>query len=1047
MSSSQFTTGSVVKYAILPRILPRFGGLFLSGFAQLAYLMAQVYRGVRLLPSSHPFLNPANIGRFNIRQVIAAAAHNLEFRRDNIDQIIVFLALLVGMVLLAAQAFILLSALFMPAAQAGMLLSFGTYFGTPDYGGMGPAQDIAFILLDRVFGVPGIFESCVDTSVGVTPCSGTLPNLKFDTVNTIYTPPDFPWPYHLGLHAMLQFYSVGLLVVATFIILYFVVVIVAETAQTGTPFGQRFNSVWAPLRLVMALGLLIPISNGLNSAQYITLYMAKFGSNFATNGWFFFNRGMGLAWGSVQAQQLIAKPQAPQVEGLLQFMMLAHACKALEEGYIVPTAVAQGADETAATTCAGIDERDDGENMDANNSEIYVDGYLVKFDGTGTNDAARLVNTNWEDAREFFEQGDMTIRFGDRACRNAEQMGRVAPTCGEIVIPSVNPSIATSEIGSTSLQAAYYETVRYLWGQYGTADDLARHWQPGEICDPENANPRFLEGGFTGDIELRTRAIAMVQHKICKTDQEVDGLVRTASPDTDDPLPNNDNPYATNPDDYPDPPDQNWGMNAARHYKEGSGAAATPYPGTLGSNDAYPGAVELSPFNQQVNINGVNVYNSLVAENSVRQAVTLQVNQIATGTDFNMPTDMMARGWAGAGMWYNHIARMNGSLTAAAWNYPVPSRYPMIMERVLAEVRQNNQNVTSKDQYNPHMGGTSKIRLPRGDNEANGASGLNDINGYWSDVGCSEKTVSGNPIIDYINSLFGCNGLISIDDTQNAQANPLALLSSLGKSLVEVSIAAIGGGIGGVIGNVVSGIAKFPLGEQASQAISSFLFAIASATLTAGIVLYYILPFLPFVYFFFAVGNWVKGIFEAMVGVPLWALAHIRIDGNGLPGEAAMNGYYMLFEIFLRPILILFGLLASVTIFSAMATVLNAIWPIATKNLAGANYDLQAKEGWLESVRGPIDQLFFTVMYAVILYIMALSSFKLIDLIPNQIMRWLGTGVSTFSDLTQDAAANLTQYSTLVGSQMSSQAIGGIQKAGDGIKNIGVGLRNMGEGK
>jgi conjugal transfer/type IV secretion protein DotA/TraY len=297
--------------------------------------------------------------------------------------------------------------------------------------------------------------------------------------------------------------------------------------------------------------------------------------------------------------------------------------------------------------------------------------------------------------------------------------------------------------------------------------------------------------------------------------------------------------------------------------------------------------------------------------------------------------------------------------------------------------------------------------------------------------------------LDFVNALFGTKGLISLDDPQNQVASPLALLSSMGKSLVEASIRNI---VGGTLMMGVS-MVKFAGIEAAGDAVSGLLFAIATATLTAGIVLYYVLPFMPFIYFFFAVGNWIKGIFEAMVGVPLWALAHIRIDGNGLPGEAAMNGYYMLFEIFLRPILILFGLLASVTIFSAMATVLNGIWPLATKNVTGANYDHQGVTGWLQAARGPVDQLFFTVMYAVILYIMALSSFKLIDLIPNQIMRWLGTGVSTFSDLAGDPAASLTQYTSIVGQQMSSKAIGGIRSVGSGLKSAAEGIQNMGSGK
>jgi hypothetical protein len=1036
MSSSNFTTGSVIKYAILPRILPRAGNLFLSGFAQLAFLMAQVYRGVRLIPEGHPFLLPANIGRFNMRQVIAAAASNLQFRRENIDQIIVFVALMAGIVLLLAQAFILLSALFIPVAQAGMLLSFGTYFGTPDYTGTSQGQDLAFILLDRVFGVPGIFNSCVDTSTGDRPCMGTLPNLAFDPANPVYRPAEFPWPYHMGLHAMLQFYSVGLLVVATFIILYFVIVIIAETAQTGTPFGQRFNSVWAPLRLVVALGLLIPISNGLNSAQYITLYMAKFGSNFATNGWFQFNRGMTTAWGSAQAQQLIAKPQTPETDGLLQFIMLAHACKALEEGYMEVTVPAARAAGAPAVTCPEISNEDNGENITADNNSIYIDAYLVRFDFMGSNDARRMASTDWSAARDFFNRGDMTIRFGDRACANKSEMGRVMPVCGEIVIPAVNPSNDASEIGSTTLQATYYETVRHLWGEYNGTRGL-NHWEKNEFCDPANAGPRFFQEDMVGDMEIRSKAIAFVQKNLCKTTQ-------TATYDRRSPnLPIRTVPYTTNPGDYESMPGEDWGADIAKHYREGAGATTVAFPSAVGPNTAYTGARARSMFNESLSINSQTVYMDLIAENAIRQAVLTQTARIAAG-DFNIPLDQLARGWAGAGMWYNHIARMNGSLTGATWNYPVPSRYPQIMEKVLAEVRQNNQNVTAQAQFTPHLGGKAKMDLPRGDNEVRSAQVLDEIYRYWGTSKTVQKPPSGNPILDFINALFGTKGLFSLDDPQNAQANPLALLSSLGKSLVEASIRNIGGATLAMAGSIITGVAKIPAGEQGFQAVSSFLFSIAASTLTAGIVLYYVLPFLPFIYFFFAVGNWMKGVFEAMVGVPLWALAHIRIDGNGLPGEAAMNGYYMLFEIFLRPILILFGLLASVTIFQAMATVLNGIWPIATKNLAGANYDLQSQAGWVQSVRGPVDQLFFTLMYAVILYIMALSSFKLIDLIPNQIMRWLGTAASTFSDMTGDAAQNLTQYSTLVGSQMTGQAIGGMKSLGEGAKGIGQGIANMG---
>lgn len=1010
MTEARFTTGSVVKYAFLPRIFPRFGQLFLTGFHQVAFLMAQVYYAARLLPANHPFLLSANIGKFTIRQVIAAAANNIQFRRENIDQIIVFFALLMGLILLVAQVLLMLSSLFVPAAMAaGTPLSFGTYFGTPTYNGLGSAQDLAFILLDRVFGVPGIFDSCVSTGV---PCNGTLPDLSFDAVNTVYAPAAFPWPYHDGLHAMLEFYSVGLLVVATFIILYFIIVIVAETAQTGTPFGKRFNSVWAPLRLVMALGLLIPITNGLNSAQYLVLYMAKFGSNFASNGWVWYNAAV-QAWGANQAIQMVAKPQVPETKSLLQFMMLAHACKALEEGMLeAPTP--KSAD--AAGGCAGLHPQDDGRGL-SSDKENYVDAYLVRIDLVGADDARRLSHTTYNDALAFFENQDMTIRFGDRDCDNVGYKGRVAPTCGEVLLPITTGSNNAADIGARRIQEGYYVMIQYLWGVYGGAVTLANRWEPKQYCEPAMVDSEFVVG-YSGDMEIRKKAISIVQDWLCPSGDVKQTRLYGAGGQFSVPADGN----------YLARPTEDWVMDITQNYREGDGAPSAVYPALVGPNASYPGGVA----NSNIAVSGSS---EVIAENILRDAISRQIDAIANGAFDAGLDERLSRGWAGAGMWYNQIARLNGGLTTAAWNFPKVSRYPQIMEDVLAEVRQNNQNFSPVEQFNPNLGNDNWIRLQR-DGATEAAIVLDFIyRDVWGS-GASEKPTTGNLIYDFINWLFGTKGLFSLDDPQNAVANPLALMSSLGKSLVEASIRNLMFAAGADIASMGAAFAKNQVGEQASAAVSSFLYSISAVTLSAGIVLYYILPFLPFVYFFFAVGNWVKGVFEAIVGVPLWALAHLRIDGNGLPGEAAMNGYYMLFEIFLRPLLIVFGLLASVGIFQAMATVLNGIWPLATKNLSGTNYDLSASAGWLEVARGPVDQLFFTVMYAVILYIMALSSFKLIDLIPNQIMRWLGTGVSTFSDLTQDAAANLTQYSSIVSSQASSQVIGGMQQLGGAGRSV-----------
>lgn len=112
-----------------------------------------------------------------------------------------------------------------------------------------PNQDIVFQFLRNVFGVNSMFGgSGSDTAV------------------------------QAGLHALLGFYSTAMMIIAVIIVVYYTITVVGESAQSGTPFGRRFNGLWAPIRLVMALGLLVPLGGGLNTAQYLVLNVAKLGS-------------------------------------------------------------------------------------------------------------------------------------------------------------------------------------------------------------------------------------------------------------------------------------------------------------------------------------------------------------------------------------------------------------------------------------------------------------------------------------------------------------------------------------------------------------------------------------------------------------------------------------------------------------------------------------------------------------------------------------------------------------------------------------------------
>src|SRR5690606_19193220 len=118
-----------------------------------------------------------------------------------------------------------------------------------------------------------------------------------------------------------------------------------------------------------------------------------------------------------------------------------------------------------------------------------------------------------------------------------------------------------------------------------------------------------------------------------------------------------------------------------------------------------------------------------------------------------------------------------------------------------------------------------------------------------------------------------------------------------------------------------------------------------------------------------AFGGWIKAIFEAMVGLPLWALAHIKIDGEGIAGPLALDGYLLVFEIFVRPIVIIFATISSMAVFSALVFTLNTIWELVVTNLTGVHTaDMPptpsaiTATGMLEYARGLVDYLFYTVI-------------------------------------------------------------------------------------
>lgn len=877
------TTRDALRYMFTPQIGPRLRAFGDAGFGQLAYIIALVYQAVKILPADHALLQSGKKKKLGILEVMAAAAAELRWSKDCIDKIFIYVTIMAGLVILAIQFFLTLAYLMINPALAAAPDTYAGFFAAPQY-----ATDVAYRMLYTVFGVPEIFNP-----------GGNISD------------------FHRALHSLFQFYSIGMLVIAVIVVSYYIFAVLAETAQTGVPFGKRYNHVWTPVRLVVALGLLIPMGYGLNAAQWITLYTAKYGSDFATQGWIKFNEVMTDAYLN-DPDERVGAPQPPEIMPLAAFMMTVNACKFAYESLYT------------------------GRNA------IRIDAYLVKETASGGSmmrmkkgAERRSSNPNsfWK-ALTYFNGGNILIRFGQfNPELHTQYRGFVYPYCGDIIINTAN----STEPGARSIQEFYY----------GLVYDM------------------FLNAEY----DLKTHAENLFKRNI-------------TAPGVGDP-------------NAPEPPAEFKSATATALYAD--------------------------------------------VEEAIKEAAEEQANSPSWAKDAALVGEL---GWGGAGLWYNKIAQINGSLVTGVNNTPQIRAMPATMEYLRR--RQLQENMGNIDPSVLSTASEQEIQFST-NTEQMIARGLTAVHGYWTqddlrqDGLGSQSASTGNLLIDTINLIFGTRGLF--DMCANTKVHPLAQLSILGKGLIEASIRNLGMSIVAGLG----GALPIPIAGAALSAASSILLSVASITITMGFMLFYVLPFMPFLYFFFAVGGWIKGLFEAMVGLPLWALAHLRIDGEGLPGDAAMDGYYLILEIFIRPILIVFGLLASVIIFAAMVKILNEIFALVVTNLAG--HDPNATHvcgnssgsgtgasgpavGTIAYMRGPVDELFFTVMYAIIVYMIGMSCFKLIDLVPNNILRYMGARVSTYNDTAGDPTEGLMISLSGATSVVSGKVMGIVGNATGAISGV-----------
>jgi conjugal transfer/type IV secretion protein DotA/TraY len=207
-------------------------------------------------------------------------------------------------------------------------------------------------------------------------------------------------------------------------------------------------------------------------------------------------------------------------------------------------------------------------------------------------------------------------------------------------------------------------------------------------------------------------------------------------------------------------------------------------------------------------------------------------------------------------------------------------------------------------------------------------------------------------------------GLIRYFDPAAAGQDPMIGLISTGGFLI---------GIGGAILFV----------SIFSTTVAVIAVPFFSILLAAGATLSFVLPMMPFFYWILGVTGYFLLVVEAIVAVNLWALAHMRMDGDGISGQAGQKGWLMLLALLMTPVLMVFGFLIGMGIFRISSNLISAGMFYAVSGISGGSNILVALVGIIA----------FSIMIVTAYIFILERSFSLISEFPNRVMMWMGEGI------------------------------------------------------
>ena len=356
-------------------------------------------------------------------------------------------------------------------------------------------------------------------------------------------------------------------------------------------------------------------------------------------------------------------------------------------------------------------------------------------------------------------------------------------------------------------------------------------------------------------------------------------------------------------------------------------------------------------------------------ENRMRDLARLAVDNIGDKPKDGFIQYAERGGFITAGTYYNHIISLQDAVQLAVNSFPTSKTVDIDLKETEATLEGYQEALTVAEEYLLKRADSSQQAYAA---ERAGGSGCSPVPRTWEGL---RKCFSG-PALYAISKIT--ENLAGSNTSHVAQVKSTGdIIINTGWAIVGLNFAAraASGTADGVTMGVLGGI------DKAIESVGFLVSFVAIALLSAGAMMSFYIPLIPFISWIAGVIKWVISIVEAMISAPIWGAAHIHPDGDDAVGRGGA-GYFIILSMIMRPLLMLFGLICSIAVANPIAHLVNGGYMMA---VSGAMHD---------SANGLGALVAYSVIYVIMMTTVLHAVFSLINWVPDTVMRWFGSAVS-----------------------------------------------------